>query len=445
LSTISKAPDGVAASESKGSYTVEAGDTFDTIARKRHGSENSAPLIRKANPGTIEPLVAGAKITVPDLPNAPQDVATTAPSDSVDEVAIEIDGKRFRFWTKVRLKLTAGAMDTVDFSAPFGADVPSFREQFVPLSYKPVNITVGGERLFSGTMMPVDPEITTQRVTVEIGAYSRPGVLGDCPASAASYPLEFNGQNLRDIANTLANPFGLSVDFPADPGAVFERVALEGDSKVLAFLIKLARQRNLLVSSTAKGALSFQSAVVPGKPVARLVQGRSPLLQITPTTNPQNYFSSVTGIQPALAGLKGAQYTVKNPRLEGVIRPFTFKLVDVAGPEIQAAVEAKAALMFASAVSYTAQVSTWRDEFGKLWKPKTTIVAHAHDAMIYNDYEFEIKDVEFDADGDSRTATLTLTPPGVFNGVIPKGLPWDAVPAQRGLKLALDARLLEEK
>lgn len=406
-------------------YSVIAGDTFDSIARKKYGTENEADRIARANPGVAEPLTAGTVLTVPVLPSAPKDLQPQAPAADPDETAILIDGTRFRFWDKVRITRAIDAMDTVEFGAPFEADVPGFRETFRPFSFKPVVTTVGGVPLFTGTMVGVSPAVENSQKIVSVSGYSLPGVLNDCTPPASAFPLEFNNQGLREIATTLAAPFGLSVIFQADQGAIFERVATEPGKKVLAFLTELAKQRNLIVSSTPEGALIFWQSVEAGSPVARLQEGSAPVLSVTPFFSPQEYYSHITGIEPVIVGLAGSQFTVKNPRLQGVVRPITFNAPDTLDADVKAAVEAKSGRMFGNMASYSIRVATWRDPQGELWRPNTTVTLLAPDAMVYSEYEFVIRSVELEREGKVKTATLNLVIPGSFSGQVPEVLPWD--------------------
>jgi prophage tail gpP-like protein/phage tail protein X len=406
-------------------YSVITGDTFESISRKKYGTEKEAARIARANPGVVEPLAAGTALTVPALPDAPQNVQQAAGSNTEDEVAILVDGKRFRFWDKVRITRAIDAMDTVEFGAPFDSEAPGFKDTFRPFSFKTVVITVGGTPLFTGTMVAVNPVIENGQKVVSVSGYSLPGVLNDCTSPASSFPLEYDNQGLREIATALAAPFGISVEFLADQGAVFERVASEPGKKVLAFLTELAKQRNLIISSSSRGKLVFLQSAESGQPVARLQQGSAPVLAVTPSFNPQEYYSHITGIEPVVVGLPGSQFTVKNPRLEGVVRPLTFNAPDTLDADVKAAVEAKAGRMFGNMASYSVRVATWRDPSGNLWEPNTTIKLLAPDAMIYSEYEFTIRSIEFSRDRTTETATLNLVIPGSFSGKIPESLPWD--------------------
>lgn len=406
-------------------YNVIAGDDFEIISRKVYGVETEASRIARANPGVIEPLTPGITIIIPALPNAPQNLQQQFVSADIDETAVLIDTNRFRFWDSIRITRSIDAIDVVEFGAPLDTDLPDFREAFRPFSYKDVVITVGGDPIFTGQMISVVPVVEETQKIISVGCYSLPGVLNDCTPPASSYPLEFNQQGLSDIATTLAGPFGINVKFLADQGAIFERVAINPDETVFSFLTKLAKQRNLILANDERGNLIAWQSVTAGNPVARLQQGESPLISVTPFFSPQEYYSHITGVEPVAVGSKGSQFTVKNPRLLGAVRPFTFIAPDTNDSNIKAAVDAKASRMFGNLVSYSVRVSTWRDSAGNLWEPNTTIKLLAPDAMIYSEFEFIIRSVEFETSNTAQTATLNLVLPGSFSGEIPNNLPWD--------------------
>jgi prophage tail gpP-like protein/phage tail protein X len=406
--------------------TTRKGDTFDLLARRAYGDDQQSALLRSANPGAVEPFEGGVVLTVPDQPTAPKNKPPTVEAADDSELALLINGQRFRFWTGISITRSIDSMDTLNISAPFEPDDVQFRATFKPFAFAPVNINVGGAPLFTGTMLTVDPDLKEDGRTVAAACYSVPAVMGDCTAPASSYPLEWNEAGLKTIAEAAAAPFGLPVLFEADEGATFERVALKPGEKVLPFLIKLAQQRGLLVSSTERGELLFTQSVAPGQPVARLIEGASPLVDVVPVFNPQDYYSEITGIEPVVVGLRGGQVTVRNPRLRGIVRPLAFEVSDTVNADIEAACNAKAGRMFANVVNYSCNVATWRDPSGNIWEPNTTVTIDAPGAMIYGEYEFLVRAVTLSRTSDGgELATLALTIPGAFSSKIPEALPWD--------------------
>ena len=406
------------------SYKIVEGDTYDIISRKKYGSEIHANSLRRTNPGVSEPLTPGVEINVPDLPAAPRSKTQSIDSDNINETAIKINNKRFRFWDSVEIVRSMDSFSMVGLGVPFEPDAPDFKENFRPFSYNNVDVMVGGSHLFSGIMMNVNPVLGPKSNKISVSAYPLAGVLNDCTAPASAFPLEWNGLGLKEIALSLASLFGLGIDFNVDQGAIFDQVALKPTQKVLSFLIELAKKRNLIITNTSRGQLLFWRSVNVGSPVA-VLESESPLFAVTPQFNPQNYFSDITGIEPVTSFGGGSQVTVRNPLLKGVIRPMTFTVQDTENADMQAAVNSKIGRMFGDMASYNVELNTWRDSAGDLWEPNTTILLTAPRAMIYNQYEFLIRTVTLKRDKKTETANLNLVMPGAFSGEIPESLPWD--------------------
>lgn len=402
-------------------YKSVAGDTLDIISKKITGTADLAPLIKGVNPGVPDMLEVGTDITVPVPLTPPSPTRASNPN----EVAVLIDGVRFRFWSDIRIRFYIDAVSVIEVNAPFEESQQEQRDAFRPFSYKPLSVTLGGQALFTGTAIDVQPRLQEDSSLVRLSAYSVPGVLQDCTAPVEFFNLEFSDAKIKHIASTLCAPFGISVEFDADEGAVFERVAATPGTRVLPFLARLAAQRNLVISATPEGALLFQRSVLTGAPVAVLQQGLSPLVTVTPMFQPQEYYSDVTGIEPVIAGLKGASYTVRNPALRGVVRPFTFEVADTQEGDLKTAVETRAARMFGAMASYKIKLSTWRDESGEVWRTNTLIKLKAPSAMIYKDYTFLIASVTLDKTSSSETATLEVVIPSAYAGQLPEVLPWD--------------------
>lgn len=405
------------------SYLVAAGDTFALISRKVYGVETFAQVIQAANPGASEPLVTGTTLTVPPNPSAPTNTLASSSTNGPDEVALLLDNERFRFWDGVRITRSFDSFDTIEFSAPFDPDDADQREKFRPFSYGNASFSVGGEPLFTGTVVSVRPELTPNSRTVRVGGYSKPGVLNDCTPSPDT-KLEFNDVALPEIAPSLILPFGLEIEFLANPGSTFERVACDSTRKVLSFLTELAQQRNGVFNSSPAGVLRFMQSEPAGVPVATLEEGVSPLLEVLPNFSEQNYYSHITGVERVGTGTAGSRFTVTNSRVSSV-RPFTFAVTDAIGGDVQTATQSKMGRMFGSAISYSVTVATWRAENGQLWAPDQTVSLLAPSAMVYSPYKFKIRNVTFDASKTERTATLELVLPGAFSGEIPEALPWD--------------------
>jgi prophage tail gpP-like protein len=404
-------------------YTTISGDTFDKVARKIYGDDKKAAPIRTANPGVFEPMVGGLTLKIPpipflDSPSVPVD--TTDP----DETQVRIEGQRFRYWTSIRWTSHIDQFGSVQFFAPYEPEQKSFRDTFVPLDEKSIEIHVGGELVQRSFMMVVPGASDVQTNIFAVPGISQVGITSRCTMPIESYPMEFKNQNLEQIARKMLEPWGFGVIFEDDPGPAFEKVRAEPTRNVWPFLAKLARQRGLIISDTPQSNMKFWKSVDLGVPVAILTEGQSPLINVMPSIRPESFYSDITGIKRVRRGSRGSSHTVRNPHLDA-IRPHNFVTPDAKGADAKTAAEAKTGRMFGSVVEYRVRLATWRDPLGALWQPNTLIRLQAPGSMIYQPYTFLIRAVEFSRDANTSTATLRLVPPGAYSGKIPKVMPWE--------------------
>lgn len=343
-----------------------------------------------------------------------------------NQLGVFIDYIEFKHWAQIRIERSLDAFDSVELNAAFEPTDPFFKMVFRPFTFKSMQVTVDRAPFFSGTMALVVPDTGLDKSGVRVGAYSKPGVLGECTASAADLPTEYRNQTLHQIALTLLAPFALTMIPKASPGPPFKKVALGASQTILTFLADLARQRNQVITNDLVGNVVFQQALPSGPPVAMLEEGAPPMVNIAANFSTSRFYSQITGLKPTKVRARvPMQFTWRNTLLPGVYRPYLYEEEDVNDAEIVEAVIGKGGRMWGNAVGYTVSVSTWRNLLGRLWEPNTFVSVMAPSAMVYKPYLFLIKRVVFRMEAHRETAELELTVPGAFTGVPPAVLPWD--------------------
>jgi prophage tail gpP-like protein len=405
-------------------YSIKAGDTYESIARSQYGDPTQADVISAANPAIKSPLQVGTTINIPDDPNPLPDKDFRPVSSQLTEVTVLIDNNQFTFWTSIQINRSIDSFDTFVLTAPFDLQ---FRDVFVPLSYKEIKVAIGSEFIFVGTLVRVQPMLEVDRNHVILEGYAKPAVLGEVmPPRSEVERLEFRKVDIGEISVSLCKPFGVGVSFDTNVGAgeQFPRVSISRTRIILGFLIELAKQRNLIISNTPQGKLLFLRSKATGQLVAKLEQGESPLLSARANFNAQQYYSDITGFNTYVPGDEVTNFTAKNERLKGVIRP---TMIGFSGglTEIKEGTQAALGRMFANAVSYSVTVATWRDAGGDLWKTNTRISLVAAGVMIYDPFVFVIRSVQFLKSVQGETATLELVLPGAFSGEEPERMPWE--------------------
>lgn len=399
-------------------YEVKAGDTFDGISRKLYGTNEQAATLKAANPGAGDPPQPGAALYAPGRD-------TPRPVPPSDLVTISIDGAAFFGWTRVGITRSMDSFSSFIFESIWNPNDAAHREAFRPFQFRDVGVSDGGALLLTGTVVDATPAVDATSSTITVSGYSLPGVLEDCTAPASALPLEGDRQTLGAVAAQLLKLFGLRLDMP-DPGPAFDREAIAPEDKVLDYLVRLANQRNKIITDTPQGACKIYAEVV-ASPVATLLPGD--FEDIAPRFQGQTYYSSITGRAPtAFQGVEdepGSVFTAPNPKLRGRARPYTFKATDTEAGTLPEATRAKLGRMHANSVEYIVAVNGWAAQGGTVWAPGDSVIVHAPDAMIYSPYTFLIREVRYAMDAKTKTAELTLVLPGAFSGAVPERMPWE--------------------
>lgn len=345
-------------------------------------------------------------------------------SVQTEDVALTIDGAYWRSWGDLEIKRAIDAVSTFSFGAPFEPERAAFRSTFKPFTFKPLKLETNGEDLLTGVLVGVEPSIDAERREVAVSGYSKPGVLGDVCMPAHTFPVAYDGMKLSQIAKVICDEFALDLVVEGSDGAPFDRTAMEPTQSPFAFLAELAKQRSMVISDTPSGALRIWQPPTSGSAVVRLKEGTPPLVAMSPSYQPQAYFSEITGLKNANAGRAGGRHTEPNP-LTTSKRPHSFTVEDADKGDVPAATKAKLARMFGNMFTVTVDVPTWRDPSGALWEPNAFVNLEAPGAMIYTPTDFIIREVTLRQNAENISASLALVLPGAFSGGIPTRFPWD--------------------
>lgn len=231
-----------------------------------------------------------------------------------------------------------------------------------------VHIHLAGKSFITGWVESVDVSMSAGSRTISIGGRSKTGDLVD---SSVTGPNEYSGLSLLEIAKILCKPFGLIVKATTDTGGKFEKITVQQGETVFALLDRLARQRKVIISSSAEGELIFTSQGTT-KSKTELRQGVN-ILSGKATVNTTDRFSSyiVKGQNVAYLG-DGEQSTGPEGESadEGMrrFRPMVLMnetLSDGGSARDRAIYEAHVRL--AKSLSVELEVQGWLKEDGEPW------------------------------------------------------------------------------
>jgi prophage tail gpP-like protein len=422
------------------SHNVVSGDTLGAISIRYLGTFSKWNKIVSANPqlSTRIKLSDGSPIIQPgDILVIPDDDKSAAPaspithtvtlSDKEQDVSIVIDGYKFLGFTNYELTLAYDTLDTFSFSAPLDIASKELAETLSPFAFKTCQVYYEGELIFKGTLLTPDPELSVGAKEITLQGYPLCGVLNDCTIPLAEYPAEYNGLTIKEIAEPIADSYGIKIVFNGDPGGPFTEVAVEPSEKVLEFLVKLAKQRNLLFSNDEQGRLVFFTPKNE-KAFVSFEEGKSSIISIKPKFKAQEFYSHIIGFTKTDSDKESEQYIFQNKYLinRGVSRCQTIIVDDAEnGTDLESAVMAYGGRMFADCVSYELECEGHKSADGKLFKKGMFVCIKAPGAMIRKETNFIARIIKLKRTVEGKTSSINLALPGSYTGDIPEVLPWE--------------------
>lgn len=424
-------------------HTVASGDLLWKISVKYYGIPGKWTDIVKANPqlqgrkkaADGSPVIKiGDVLIIPDLLDEKPKTASVKAKQTIvldenarQDLAIFCDGKRFTGFTGYTVVCSVDTFDAFSFSSVWDSSKKELRDLFRPFTYKECEVYFDGDLIFKGRLLPAVPNVQPDSKTISVQGYPLCGVLNDSTLPDSLYPPEYNGLDLKQIAENIAGAFSVNVQTKADVGDVFKSVEIAPEDKILDFLKKLAEQRGVFLSNAQDGSLLIWKPEEE-KVSATFKEGEKPFISCVPTLDGQKMFSHVTGFTKTDADEDSEKYTFENEYLikHGVLRCYSKVMQDVNSGGLENAVKAMAGRMFAGAVKYTLTVAGHRDKNGKLYRKNMMVSVLAPDAEIYKETKLQVDEVQLKrSESEGEQTVFSLVIPGSRTGEISGGFAWE--------------------
>ena len=424
-------------------YVVVSGDNLSKIAKQAYGDPRKWRMIWKANSNTLRSsdpnlIFPGEVLQLPPDPDAAKianELGIPGADEFLsgkdpDEFTLKLGDKEIRVMSGRLLR----TMDTVTdaFTAEIAWD-PSdskLKKLVKPYAYTDAKVYLGGTLMLTGRVYIVSPELSANGSSITIEGFSKTADIKD---STVKPPLEAKKITLKQRAEALLEPFGLTVLYEFDEGEPFDRVTAAPLDGVFSHLRNLARQRDVLISSTVKGELIFYQADI-GKTVGTIEEGKAPFLGVKATFNGrERYFSyRVTGPTPKKSTGKNALEAVAKDETVPKSRFKTIKAMNATPGTIQSIADWERSKQVADALTIPLEVADWYGPDGKLFVVNKIVTVKAKSIFVDDGFDFLIKQVDYVIENGRLKATLGLVPPNVFTGK-PLEEPWAESPSILGL------------
>lgn len=397
-------------------YTVKKGDTLSDIATIYYGEPSKYTIIFNANPEIIDPdlIYPGQRLIIPNI----EAVSNTVNSTSLDNIVTIFIGqtKLEDFWGfTIKFGLDTAA-DLVKFETPFDSSIEENRDLFEPYAYKPIQVFIDSDPVFTGTIINITPTTESDKNTLTLEAYSLTGILNDCTYPTTAYPLTFEGLTLPQIAKKSASYFNLGFVDSTNDSYMFKDEDVHPSTVVFSYLSGLAKKRGVILTNDNMGnfVVTFASTI---SAMQTLVEGSPNVLSITNNSSGQKFFTTYAGLLDENVDEGSSNtYTAKNKFMVDVSvrRPTVFEVDNVETGALKEVVESTLKRTVGASVTYTLAVEGWRDSNQELWHVNKRLNVQYPSIQIYEPYEFLIKDLTFSKDSSKEVTTMLLVLPQAY-------------------------------
>ena len=394
-------------------YTVVAGDSLSLIAARAYGDSSLWPRIWEANqtsatsddPNLIFP---GENVLIPLLAER-RIPAIINPDSDPNAMFLIINGREIQ-------PVSGRIIRTLDTVANgFSAVIPwipgedsDMDEAIAPYAYSLVTVWLGTEKVMDGVLYNTTTA-NSDGITATLNGWTGTADLVD---SKLKPPYEFNKITLNDLILRLIRPFGFTVIFDTDTGGEFDRVTAEQGDTVESFLVRLAKQRGVLLTVNTDGDLVVTRANVKGAPVASLEEGV--------TTGVFGWGSVFDGrkrffVYRAMG--RGPSGSIESKITDPSIPRARFQTVradDATSGGVEAAARWARNSALADALTFDLTVQDWRTPAGNFWVEGDIVTVISASMFIPSGFNFLLKRVEYKMDEKGRSTVLSFVPPTVY-------------------------------
>lgn len=396
-------------------YTVQAADSYESIAQQAYGDFRFASRVQAANQSNRGILSTGQIIVIPvlTLDNSLKTELAKArlKNKGIDDLTIIINNKEIK-------PLSANIMRTMDTVSDGwtaltewtpGAD-KELDEVYRPFAYHPASVYIGGELIINGILYTSEPGFSNAGITMGLEGFSYTADLID---STLKPPYEFNKISLEQLAPELVKPVGINAYFRHDTGGAFDRITASRGDTIAGLLIKYATQRGILVTSQASGDLLFTKANT-GRSVGTLEEGKT-LDALKIKYDGRKLFNAYRAVGQSPFGTSKAAIskddTVPRSRFK------TISVNDTTKGDIQKAADWQRSKQLAKALTFPIEYDSWFAPNGSLWQENTLVTIVSKTLSLSRGFTFLIKSVNYAYDNEGRRVTLNLTPPQAYSGL----------------------------
>lgn len=410
-------------------YVVVKGDTLWDIATSAFGNPWRYVEIFEANRSTLRSpddphwIYPGEVLIIPPGPNlldVTADDTEILPDADPNAFQFILDGKQYpAVGSSIKRIFNAGS-DVWSGTFFWDPDIERDRDTFRPYSFHEAKAYVGGELMVSGRIYRWDDSVTPDKTSMSLQGYSRTKDLID---SAVDPPYQRNGVELVDIVKKYCEPRRINVIDSVGSLGAFKKITADPNDRIMDFLIELAKQKGVILTSTPKGDLHITKAATQIDNLGTLGDGMPLVTRMSASYDGSQRFRTFR-----MEGKRRGRRKIRDEVIDNSVSLIRTKAIsaddakDSAG--LRKAGEWERSKSLSDSMQVSVDVSGWRSPAGPTWRENRHVTVVSPKLFLSDGFTFLIKSVDFKSDTSGRSTTLELVPPSAFSGEELEQ-PWD--------------------
>ncbi len=402
-------------------YTVKEGDTLSGIANIAYGQAEKFTVIFDANQTVLKSsdpnlIFPGEVILIPELTELKEstnrDLESRFLNDPDNKTRLIINEIEIPTQETIITRTMDTAADgwTASIAWNPGAD-EALDNATRPYGYQTASVYIGGVLKVHGALYGVKPTLSNNGRGKELEGWS---LTADMIDSTIKPPYEVNDLTLRQRAEELMKPFSINVKWDIDDDLKFDKITAVPSESVFSHLLKYAKQRGVLISSSPVGELQFLRANVNGKSIGTIEEGKRFVMEYTANFDGRKRFNSYKAI--GQSPKSSNKFEVVKDDAVPKTRMVTFNNPDSTEGNLKSAAEWKRSSQLAEALTIPFKATSWYGPDGKQWTENQIVTVRSPVISINDGFDFLIKRVSYRKENSGRTTDLNLVPPQVYSG-----------------------------
>lgn len=255
---------------------------------------------------------------------------------------------------------------------------------------------------------------------VQIGGWSRPGVLENSCVPIGNYPLQTTGLSILQVAKKLCDPYNVKII--VDPSVASKMNSTVTDDNIQptdtikSYLQKITEVKRIIMSHTPKGELLFTEAKTNAEPVIVFNndQGSYPGTKFSLDFKGEEMHRFITVVQQGTeSGSNGGQHTIRNPYvINTYVKDKTVTSSSGIADDVRHAARQELSKELQN-ITLNVDISGWRVG-DKIIKPGDLITVYDEKLYIYKKVNWFVKSANYTANSSGVQCTLVCVLPDVF-------------------------------